>query len=750
MVTSLRSELNKKKIKACQAPTKKSNLGRRSKATNDMAPAPTCRVPAGVEKPKPAPVARRRRAKAATRGSCPSDPPASKSKPGSCRRKGCPYVNALNWGTTRKCAKGSGPGHINIAALPQELNDLRMGLNAELFANVVTAGHALNVKGTQLEISDESIAMFTSGGEQGSAPEGTAITSAHPYGHRVQFRGGAGNDWNTFAVADDGYSKEEKKTKFSSVIYDSKSFKLQRRRRRKQHGFSTGSAYNLLGEGCQKRQMYARTYLPVFGPRHKKSAVKALSGKGHSQQYSTQTLRNLDAGPIIAGKFLQRMMHMYGWDDALKTTVGWFKSNMWSLWLSSLTTAFSTALVDDDSYFPTKNVPTFADPIVTDGRDAQNKIMLPWGWTAKNWGPKDEVKGWGGSKMVAWKQRARITSQCTGGWCYDHTMEGRAAIAGYTPRDSACKTYDATFLKPGDSLKNIRHAKPTDPKKYSWLHMEDGSGYNSGYKNIQSPTDVEKRANLYKNLPQGMGGDFFVLTAFMMNEGLDFLVESKDEFVMRQRMPAEVTFKGKKVRVMGVDSDWTYICYKSDKKCLEREASTFSPKFLDKTVVRYMTRVPSRDFRYLEKKAKGLSTAEKAKYLQYGEDKYCMSRVKWSMCLCKGCKCRKLVSVSLRHTMEELPDSQSAGIRCSKWFARADEAIRGYVASIRGRLVADKTACCAKWSKGSQVKNEANDKKCAKEGSSFNVPWTQGSCAAQYQDTSVRICAKSLCGNDQF
>merc|ERR1712124_162431 len=79
-----------------------------------------------------------------------------------------------------------------------------------------------------------------------------------------------------------------------------------------------------------------------------------------------------------------------------------------------------------------------------------------------------------------------------------------------------------------------------------------------------------------------------------------------------------------------------------------------------------------------------------------------MSRVKWKMCLCKGCKCNTLISVNVDHTMEPL-STEWAHKECASWFTRADQAIRAYTASVRGSLLADKTACCSKWTLGGQT-----------------------------------------------
>ena len=58
----------------------------------------------------------------------------------------------LEWGKPHQCM-----GTKKTAVLPAVLNDLRIGLNAELFATMVTGGNALDKNGKQLALSDEAV-----------------------------------------------------------------------------------------------------------------------------------------------------------------------------------------------------------------------------------------------------------------------------------------------------------------------------------------------------------------------------------------------------------------------------------------------------------------------------------------------------------------------------------------------------------------------------------------------------------------
>jgi len=188
---------------------------------------------------------------------------------------------------------------------------------------------------------------------------------------------------------------------------------------------------------------------------------------------------------------------------------------------------------------------------------------------------------------------------------------------------------------------------------------------------------------------------------------------------------------------------------------------------------------------YLQKKAANFPAKDQFQYLQFSEDKYCMSRVKWKMCVCDGCKCNTLANVKVKHVMEDMEDEPAskklyAGDgRCGEWFTIADQAIRTYTASVRGKIAAEKTACCSEWKAkpGGQGFNKANDDKCHNEpkhgnkrwpgppkvmeklrdSRSWKVPETGklfvtgvDHCPSMYQPISVRTCAKDLCGNDQF
>ena len=791
MVTELRSALNKEKLAKCGAKLKRKRIGesmkveKQAKKPQELGPKPTCRVPLGVPEdlqPKAAPIAGRRRQLSTS----------DKAKWNRCPAGG--FVHALKWGHKRTCAKISKEEEtIDVPALAPEFNDLRMGLNAEYFANIASGGNALNAKGEQLTISDSTYAMY-----RAAAPE--------------------------------------KKSAWATIL------------NKGQEAYEP-TKYTALSDDCTKRVMTADV-------RH-----------NYANGGTKIPLVPRDIGNIMAAEVITRLNFRKSGNTV---TFGWYKPTAYSLWQQSVTSAFADA-TDEDSYFPTKaraaphGFPTTlwpqfpAPPSYCSGGSVGKG---PYGVRPRRHMYETDCSRNGSpwDKNIAMRNRARLTNTCFGGWCYNPTLQATAAIIGYTPHDAGC----------GEDQKkpwNARRRLATGGYKGFWNGAKGNPGYYAGYDDYRKGKWIshnpktnpggrylrsaqgwdengQRRPNGFAGAAPGSSaqGTMAYLTDAIFNEGLDFLVESENEFVMRQRMPQEVTYKGESVKVMGTDMIDTFFCYKDNKACLTRmdemysinwfqgfyskynAANYFSPMDMSiritsqprgcgghpfcSTILKYggmpnveariksakkrkdkkqqeeaeahlklmkaelrnwPIMVPARNIDYVRQRADGMSKEdEEAKYLQYGPPKYCMSRVKWSMCLCKGCKCNTLVSVSMDHTMEDVSEAYVAK-DCSKWFTRADQAVRSYLASVRGSLVADKTACCSKWTLGGQTEKpllETYDKACKASTAGKMFTYNEGNRrrrggsiwgvrarvmgAPSYRDTSIRFCSKDLCENDQF
>lgn len=70
----------------------------------------------------------------------------------------------------------------------------------------------------------------------------------------------------------------------------------------------------------------------------------------------------------------------------------------------------------------------------------------------------------------------------------------------------------------------------------------------------------------------------------------------------------------------------------------------------------------------------------------------CSTRIRWMLCFCPGCNCKGgLSSMSVQNDMVNSTDATF----CGGWHQKVDEAVRIYVASVRGVALSRKLMCCA-------------------------------------------------------
>jgi len=137
---------------------------------------------------------------------------------------------------------------------------------------------------------------------------------------------------------------------------------------------------------------------------------------------------------------------------------------------------------------------------------------------------------------------------------------------------------------------------------------------------------------------------------------------------------------------------------------------------------------------------------------------YCQSRVQWKFCICKGCKCKEQVSISIVHDMEHVKGANAGIAKCSKWYGYADQAIRTYTASVRASLLSHKVSCCTPWA---HAHNAYNMKLSGKD--TCLPPTCTGCKASAAQHKSLRgspvwtrsqghgrHCTHIICNDEKF